>query len=355
MEEPSGRERRRGARIKSKFWVKIPKIAEEMELRQGNISISGIFFDIDKPLGKTGDVHALNIATVDRSDSLCVMARLVRMISIDDIWSEKVITGAAWEFLFENDQQRRSIEQFVQRVAMLQKMEDGDLELSYHYNAQVAQDDSKTHSALVTSVWLNGMLIETDWPVNEGEKLNVEIEAPASKKKMRLIGHARTTRELNHGEIGRYQVEVRFVSPETSSTYTGTDTIADAVDQLLAETAVWSAGIKIRSHEHLKGNLAQIRLPSLLAFIELERMSGLVRMKQDSQCAKLFVSDGRVIDAVAGEDWSVNPLELLSSLMRWNQGVFEFRLQQIEREDRIEMSTSALLIELARREDEFHC
>jgi hypothetical protein len=355
MEEPTGIEHRRGARIKSKFWVKIPNIAEEMELRKGNISISGIFLEIDKPLGKAGDVHALNIATVDRSDTFCLMARLVRTITIDDIWREKVVIGAAWEFLFENDRKRRSIEQFVQRVAMLQKMEEGDLELAYQYNAQVGQTDSTTHAALVTSVWLNGMLIETDWPVKEGEKLNVEIEAPASKKKMRLVGQARTTRKLEHGETGRYQVEVRFVSPESSATYASADTVAEAVDQLLSETAVWSAGIPVRSHEHLKGNLAQIRLPSLLAFIELERMSGIVRLKQDSQCAKLVVIDGRVIDAVAGEDWSVNPLELLSSLMRWNQGVFEFRLQEVEREDRVEMSTSTLLIELARREDEFHC
>jgi hypothetical protein len=355
MEEPTGRERRRGARIKSKFWVKIPNIAEEMELRQGNISISGIFFDIDKPLGKAGDVHALNIATVDRSDSICLMSRLVRVITIDDIWREKVVTGAAWEFLFENDQQKRSIEQLVRRVAMLQKMEEGDLELAYHYNAQVGQKDTKTHAALVTSVWLNGMLIETDWPVKEGEKLNVEIEAPASKKKMSLVGQARTTRRLKHGETGRYQVEVRFVTPESAVAHSNPDTIADAVDQLLSETAVWSSGVPVRSNEHLKGNLAQIRLPSLLAFIELERMSGIVRLKQDSQCAKLFVVDGRVIDAVAGEDWSVNPLELLSSLTRWNRGVFEFRLQEVEREDRVGMSTSTLLIELARREDEFHC
>jgi len=238
---------------------------------------------------------------------------------------------------------------------MLQKMEEGDLELAYHYNAQVGQEDSTTHAALVTSVWLNGMLIETDWPVNEGEKLNVEIEAPSSKKKMSLVGQARTTRKLKHGESGRYQVEVRFIAPEATSAQTSADTIAEAVDQLLSETAVWSEAVQVRSHEHLKGNLAQIRLPSLLAFIELERMSGVVRLKQDSQCAKLYVSDGRVIDAVAGENWSVNPLELLASLMRWNRGVFEFRLQEVECKDRIEMSTSALLIELARREDEFHC
>jgi len=234
-------------------------------------------------------------------------------------------------------------------------MEEGDLELAYHYHAQVGQKNSATHAALVTSVWLNGMLIETDWPVTEGEKLNVEIEAPASKKKMSLVGQARTTRRLKHGESGRYQVEVRFVAPETTAAQTSADTISKAVDQLLSETAVWASGIPVRSHEHLKGNLAQIRIPSLLAFIELERMSGVIRLKQDSQCAKLYVSEGRVIDAVAGEDWSVNPLELLTSLMRWNRGVFEFRLQEVDRKDRIEMSTSALLIELARREDEFHC
>ncbi|MBN1655503.1 MAG: DUF4388 domain-containing protein [Deltaproteobacteria bacterium] len=352
MNQPSGRERRRGARIKSKFWVRVPLFEERAEIRQGNISISGVFFEIDKALGKTGDVHTLSIATIDKSDSLSLMARLVRVVAIDDIWQERVAFGAAWEFLFENEQQRRNIERFVQRVATLQKKEAGNLEVAYQYRAQVDRQASGTHSALVTSVWLNGMLIETDWPVKEGEKLNVEIEAPASKKKMRLVGQAISSRKLEQAEAERYQVEVTFVRPESKVAYSSADTIAEAVDQLLSETAIWSAGMAVNTHEHLKGNLAQIRLSSLLAFFELERMSGVIRLEQKAQTARLYISEGRVIDALAGENWSVNPLELLCSLMRWTTGKFEFRVQKVERKDRIAMSTSALLIELARREDE---
>jgi len=307
---------------------------------------------MDEQLGKAGDVHTLNLLTLDRSDSLSLMARLVRVITIDDIWRGKIRVGAAWEFLFQKGEQRREIERFVSRVAELQKMEADGLDIAYQYNAQVDGDASGTRPALVTNVWPNGMLIETDWPVKQGEKLNVEIEAPASKKKMRLIGQAISSKTMDRGDSDRYQVEIKFVRPKSSASRSGGDTIANAVDQLLSETAKWSVDMLAGAREHLKGDLAQIRLSSMLAFIELERMSGIVRLEQDSRIAQLFICNGRVVDALSKDTSMTNPIALLSDLLQWTKGVFEFRIEEIERDDKIGMSTSALLIDLASREDE---
>jgi hypothetical protein len=325
-----------------------------MELRQGNISISGIFLEIDESVGKAEDVHTLHLATIDRSESLILIARVARVFTKDDIWRGKVVIGTAWEFLFEKDEQKRRIERFVHRVAELQRKEAEGLDIAYYYNAQVDNRASGARAALVTGVGLNGILIETDWPIKEGETLKVEIEAPASKKKMHLEGRATSTRKVEQGDLGRYQVEVKFVPTQVSVPRSGGNTIANALDQLLSETAKWSPGMPPSSHEHLRGDLAQIRLSSVLAFVELERMSGIVRLQQEGEAATLHIREGQIIDAQVQEDLSKSPIEAVFGLLRWTKGSFEFRLQPVDGNDNIGRPTSALLIEQAQREDESH-
>jgi hypothetical protein len=347
-----GRERRRGARIKCKLWVEIQGVSKRISLRQADISISGIFLEIDEALGRAGHVQKLNLVTIDRLNSVSLLARLVRVITIDDIWRGKVRTGAAWEFLFQKDEQRRDIERFIRAVAELQIKEAEGLDVAYQYSARVNHNALGPRSALVTSIWLKGMLIETDWPIEQNEKLNVEIESPTSKKKTHFVGQTTSRKKLEGGTLDRYQVEVSFDLPEPTVAFSGGDTIMNAVDQLLLETATWQPDMPFTSHEHLKGDLEQIRLTSMLSFIELERMSGIIRVEQDSNTAKLYISEGCVVDAESYDEPNIDPLQLISKVLQWTRGIFEFRVEKVERDNRVGMSVSALLIELARIEDE---
>jgi hypothetical protein len=347
-----GSERRRGARIKCKLWVEIQGVSKRITLRETDISISGIFLEVDEALGRAGHVQKLNLATIDRLNSISLLVRLVRVITIDDIWRGKVKTGAAWEFLFQKDEQRREIERFIRVVAELKIKGAEGLDVAYQYRAQVNHNALGLRSALVSTIWLKGMLIETDWPIQQGEMLNVEIEAPASKKKMRFVGQTTSRKKLEGGTLDRYQVEVTFARAEPTVTISGGDTIMNAVDQLLLETATWQPDMSFTSHGHLKGDLEQIPLTSMLSFIELERMSGIFRLEQDSNTAKFYISDGRVVDAESLDEPNIDPSQLISTVLQWTRGMFEFRVEKVERDDRVGMPVSAMLLNLARIEDE---
>lgn len=154
----------------------------------------------------------------------------------------------------------------------------------------------------------------------------------------------------------------------------------------------------------LAGDLGQIGLPMLLTMLEMEGKSGLLEVHHDSEgLARLFLRAGRVVHALlesteppdlrrirdlsagaehdgAGDpsgETSIEPSVLLAGdkiaaqgaedlvssvqdadciyyMLRWSTGRFEFKPRKIDMEDRVGASTTQLLMEGARRMDEFN-
>jgi DNA-binding response OmpR family regulator len=102
----------------------------------------------------------------------------------------------------------------------------------------------------------------------------------------------------------------------------------------------------------LKGDLAQIGLSALLVLIELERKTGFLTLRNKGEMGQLLLRDGRVVHArLDGKDKPID-VECVYYLLTWSAGEFEFQAGLVEGPDRINSSTTHLLMEGARLMDE---
>ena len=103
----------------------------------------------------------------------------------------------------------------------------------------------------------------------------------------------------------------------------------------------------------LVGALEHFGLSSLLVLLDLERKSGVAVVAGPGGHGRLFVRRGRVMRAIiegaeAGRTGALAVYELLT----WSEGRFEFHPVEVDGEDEIGSSTSFLLMEGARLQDE---
>lgn len=101
----------------------------------------------------------------------------------------------------------------------------------------------------------------------------------------------------------------------------------------------------------LRGNLAEIGVPTLLSLLEFERKSGTLALLSDADVVRLFVASGRVVKVES----SLPDADARAKLMRvldWESGNFEFISGDIVGEDEVGLATQHLLIEHARLRDE---
>jgi CheY-like chemotaxis protein len=104
----------------------------------------------------------------------------------------------------------------------------------------------------------------------------------------------------------------------------------------------------------LRGNLADIGLGTLLSLFEFERKSGILLLLRDSEVARLYVNEGRILKV---EGTTTGPLlpppkQRLMALLDWQVGQFEFSPCSIGGRDELGTTITAMLLEHARVHDE---
>ncbi len=103
----------------------------------------------------------------------------------------------------------------------------------------------------------------------------------------------------------------------------------------------------------LRGDLTQVGLSSLLVLIEMERKTGLLQLRtQDGTSAQILVREGRVVHARLDASEEPVDAECVYYLLTWGAGEFEFVTCVVEGVDRVNVSTTHLLMEGARLMDE---
>jgi len=103
----------------------------------------------------------------------------------------------------------------------------------------------------------------------------------------------------------------------------------------------------------LRGDLAQVGLSSLLVLIEMERKTGLLQLRvPGSSSAQILVRDGKVVHARLDDQEEPVDAECVYFLLTWAAGEFEFVSCVVEGDDRVNVSTTHLLMEGARLIDE---
>jgi DNA-binding response OmpR family regulator len=115
----------------------------------------------------------------------------------------------------------------------------------------------------------------------------------------------------------------------------------------LAETREQLGGTSLR------GDLSQVGLSSLLILIELERKTGLLQLRApNGPSAQVLVRDGKVVHARLDDTDEPVDAECVYYLLTWGAGEFEFIACLVEGNDRVNVSTTHLLMEAARLIDE---
>ncbi|MSP61566.1 MAG: DUF4388 domain-containing protein [Myxococcales bacterium] len=339
-------ENRRSARIPSDFWVTIEGVDDTPQLRTGNLGVTGVAFEVDRRVDEVGSVQWLHIASADHGQAVDVIARIIRVVVLDDQPGGLFRAAVAFEFMPERCEICQAIERLVRKVVS-QGQHGVEINVDHRFEAKLSREAEERDGAVVRRLSVRRLVLQTNWPLTVGESVRVEIPLPAGAGSIRFEGAAgRVTPGERAGGEQSFVVEVEIRGGERHGPSSGPSEPADLVTELLVPS--YDQTIVSRK-EHLTGQLSRIRVPSLLSLFEMERMSGVLRLSRGDQDALIHVLAGRLIDVEAG---GRPPKEVLARLIQWDEGVFEFTLGAVERPDRIGMSTTALLIDLARAADE---
>ena len=98
------------------------------------------------------------------------------------------------------------------------------------------------------------------------------------------------------------------------------------------------------------GSLEDMGMVDLLQTIELGRKSGVLTLERGPHQARLYFSDGQVVDAETGK---LRGEDAVYRLLTWEEGNFEIDFKGIDRPNRIHTTTQGLLMEGMRRVDEW--
>jgi hypothetical protein len=355
------RERRRAGRINARMLSRIAGVDADYKVRRSNFSVTGVYFEADCDIGEPGSVQKLCLMTLDKLHQVELMARVVRIFSINDIWKGSAVAGVAFDFMPHSGELHDKLEGMVRYLLRVNAEPPApptpapapSPELSVSMPAQVEGRETATVQALS----VQGMTLETSWAADVGDVIRCELTAPASKRTIVLDGEVvDSVSDLEMNGSMSYHVSVRFHDrgrlPLPSRATAAGLSIGDALEALLEEAVFQptDTGFSI-PNEHLGGLLSRIRLASLLAFFEMERLTGVLTLTQGALTAQLFLKEGRVLDCEASQ---IDPdrLGALCKLLTWNDGKFEFSVAEVTRQDLINLSTTHLLLRLTQASDE---
>jgi DNA-binding response OmpR family regulator len=102
----------------------------------------------------------------------------------------------------------------------------------------------------------------------------------------------------------------------------------------------------------LAGTLEQFGAASVLMLLDLERRSGVLIVTAALGRGRIYLRDGRVLRATIESHPHLKGAMAVYELLTWGEGRFEFHAGPVEGDDEIGSSTSFLLMEGARLQDE---
>ncbi len=115
-----------------------------------------------------------------------------------------------------------------------------------------------------------------------------------------------------------------------------------------------SAEVMNPARSILRGELDRIGLPTLLTMLDMERRSGVLLVQEGArrQLGRLHVRQGRVLRARIEGTPRGSGADAVYRMLAWRQGQFELWQAEVDGRDEVRCSTTFLLMEGMRRQDE---
>jgi hypothetical protein len=340
-------ERRRGARIPARFWVQISGVDEEPLLRRGDISMSGAYVELDQRIGPPGSVQRLSLAPHGKEETVQLLARVVRVVSIQDLWHDGPgIAGVAFEFLPDVADKREVLTRIIRHVMASKSYVAESVVIESGFEAQVgASEISDDVADDPYKMGVRVMVLETSWPVTVGDAIQCDIACAG--RRASLSGRAVRTTEEASPAGPCYRVEVEFQRAVKDEADDGDEeaagrSISDAMDSLLEDVVFPALSAPTRLRDNLSGSLERVRLGDLLAYLEAESLSGVATITRDASVATIYLRDGAIVD-VEVQPGPDEPRDAIMLVCSFVAGEFEFTPQPVERPDRVNATISELL------------
>jgi hypothetical protein len=324
-----------------------------------DVSVSGLYLEIDREIGELGSVQRLRLGLIGERLQLTVLARIARIATSQDFWRGPVVEGVAFEFMFQQIEsdaapetipidRSSALREFVRLLA--RDIGEHETQVDHVWQAMLESPTGPEREATVNGVSLFGTVLETDFPVPIGELIKVEI--PGLERRIPLSGFA-VESELVAGSDGkRYRTSVKFNSNDAPlSDGSSGGSLQEALGALLSTSERPSDRASPR-RQHLAGDLSRISLASVLTVCELERASGVLCLRSELEEVRCYLHEGRMFDVECDGRLHDDVRTLLTPVLARSSGSFEFLFGPMTRPDRIGMTINALLLTLAHSIDE---
>lgn len=351
---PHSDEHRRTPRVATHLWVTIAGLDREPQFRRGNISATGVYLELERAVDSAGSIQSLTIEPPDRSMSVEVIARIIRSVTFDDIEQQSARVGVAFDFMPESTGKVEALRSLTSRIA---KNQSEELIIGQRLGADVVASGAGPREATVFQLSVQRMELETSWPVQHGEVVQVVFRSPGRQNRIAFEGEVATVQSMP-GEPARYSVSVAVermgdrATPTPGADQSGPDAISESVDLIFSDLLETKPS-RANRREHLVGVLSRIHITSLLSLLEMEESTGELSVSRGGQKARLYFRGGRLIDAeLSPGETSPAPRAVVAELFGWKDGTFDFAAVEVAREDRLNMPLTTLMLEVTRERDE---
>jgi hypothetical protein len=100
----------------------------------------------------------------------------------------------------------------------------------------------------------------------------------------------------------------------------------------------------------LQGSLSELPLPDVIQLVSVSGKTGAFDIQSSETEGKIFLRDGRIVDAIVGQ---LRGDSAVYEMAMWSQGTFSFKPGEESDQITIQMSNASLMMEAARRLDEW--
>lgn len=325
--------------------VRLIGLDDSARPRACNVSVSGIYVEADGYPGSTGTVEKVELATLEGAHRVTLLAVVVRTVSVDDLWQGTRVAGVAFEFLVEDTREQALLRDLVRTVAGERFTRNEDL-VGLAVDAQV-ESGGNARPARVSGLKSEAIVLETSWPLERGANVYLTVDSAHQESPLELRG---VVQQTVRAEERRYRVEVRVGAK--GGVAKSANSMTNAMTALLTEAVAPETPSRLKgASADLSGALERVSFSSLVSFLEFERLSGALSLEQTHGATVVYIEDGRITD-VEGATSAAAARATLSRALGSPTGTFRLKLGPTAREDRFQMASSALLLDLLRRLDE---
>jgi hypothetical protein len=227
----------------------------------------------------------------------------------------------------------------------------GGFTLDHDHAVQVSRATGPSIVARLRSLGRDRVLITATSELSVGEAVRIDVTEPGGGR-VHVHGVVGAS-DIDHSDddAGRYGIVVRFAPPRGGPTLVGSyaeRSVATLTEALLAPTRLPTP---VERSRDLSGQLSRVHLSSILSLAEMEGIEGILTVANEASAARIYLSGGRIVDADADHS-AMAPREVLGDLLGWTEGEFSVVCVPVNRPDRFEMRTTALLIDVTRERDE---